>query len=196
MRTMQRPRAPRPPGRLLRCAGVTLVELMVVLLVAAILLGLAVPAMQGIMSDNQLLSLTDGLAGSLNLARSEAAKLGGVVSLTSGISGGSTDWGSSGWVMKDPAGNVIRSGNNVPTGYTLLSSTTFGAGTGLQFDATGRIVGSTSGAFVLCQGGGPWGGGAARMITVTASGRVRVAQNDSSGHPLDDSGNPIPSCTP
>jgi hypothetical protein len=34
------------------------------------------------------------------------------------------------------------------------------------------------------------------MITVAPSGRIRIAQNDSSGQPIDDGGNPITSCTP
>jgi type IV fimbrial biogenesis protein FimT len=198
MRAMSRARFPHPGPRP-RCAGVTLVELMVVMLIAAILMGLAVPAMQAMMSDNQLLALTDGLAGSLNLARSEAAKLGGVVSLSSSVSGGSTDWGTSGWVMKDPSNTTLRTGNKLPSGFTLASSATFGGAAGLQFDSTGRVIpvgGVSTGAFVICQGGGPWGGGAARMITVAPSGRIRIAQNDSSGQPIDDGGNPITSCTP
>jgi type IV fimbrial biogenesis protein FimT len=139
MRAMSRARFPHPGPRP-RCAGVTLVELMVVMLIAAILMGLAVPAMQAMMSDNQLLALTDGLAGSLNLARSEAAKLGGVVSLSSSVSGGSTDWGTSGWVMKDPSNTTLRTGNKLPSGFTLASSATFGGAAGLQFDSTGRVI--------------------------------------------------------
>jgi type IV fimbrial biogenesis protein FimT len=199
MRAMPRVRCFRPQSRL-RCAGVTLVELMIVLLVGAILMGLAIPSMQRMLSDNQLLALTDGLAGSLNLARSEAGRLGGVVSLSSGIIGGSADWGTSGWIMKDPAGATIRSGNNAPNGFTLRSSVVFATTAGLQFDSTGHVVpvgGISSGVFVVCQGGGPWvAGGAARMITVAPSGRIHIAQNDGAGQPLDDGGVAITSCTP
>jgi len=185
---LQRPRA---------AAGFTLVELMIVVLVGAILLGLAVPAMQGLLASNQLLSLTDGFASSLSLARSEAAKVGANVTLATT---GGTNWGSAtpAWTMTwtDSSGNVntIRTGAALPANYAMHSGNSIAGA--LAFDSTGRIVGGASGVFVICQGGGPWGGGAAKMITVAASGRVRVAQNDSSGQPINDAGTAVTTCTP
>jgi type IV fimbrial biogenesis protein FimT len=179
-------------------AGFTLVELLVVLLIGAILVGLGVPAMQNIIADNQLNAVTDNFASALNSARSEAGKLGANVRLTA--TAGAKDWGTGGWTMNvvNPDGSLgalLRLGSPFPPAY-WLNSTFSGS---LTFDSTGRLVGRTAGEFVICQGGGPspWGGtGAARMITVMASGRVRIAQNDASGQPIDDNNSSIPGCSP
>jgi len=196
----------RPSGHA-RARGFTLIELMVVVLVGAILLGLAVPAMQNLIYSNQILSATDNFAGALNLARSEAIKLGVPVALTSG--GAGQNW-SGGWTMfVDTDGNgtqatvlaaplppesTVRTGAAQPNGYTLMASSSLGGL--IQFDANGRLLNATSGQFVVCQGGGP-PSGSARMITIKATGRIRIAANDASGEPMyDDSTTAITSCTP
>jgi type IV fimbrial biogenesis protein FimT len=192
-------------------AGFTLIELLVVVLVAAILLGLGVPALKNLVAASQLDGTTDSFASALNMARSEAGKLGAPVALKSTSAG--QDW-STGWTMfVDSDGNgvqatvlpapappeaTLRVGTALPAGYTLKSSAGF---PGLiSFDATGRISTGAAGVgvFLICQAGGPWAGGAARMITVLPSGRIRIAQNDpSTGVPVNDPGNPaVTSCTP
>jgi len=178
-------------------AGFTLVELLVVLLVGAILLGVGIPAMQSLIADNQLNALTDGFATALNTARSEAAKLGTNVGLNT-LGSPATNWGA-GWTMTVPStGTTLRNGAPVPSNYSLNSTANL---TGpLLFDSTGRIYnGVTVGTveFVICQGQGPSTGGAARMISVAPSGRVRIATNNSSGWPIDNTtGNPINNCSP
>jgi type IV fimbrial biogenesis protein FimT len=201
------PRPARPPS-LRRARGMTLVELMVVILVAAILLGLAVPAMRNLLYSNQILASTDNFAGALNLARSEAIKQGVPIALVS--SSGTNDW-SGGWTMfVDSDGNgtqstvlappappelTVRVGAAQPGGYTLMANSTLGGL--LQFDSNGRLLNAGSARFVVCQGGGPWGGGLARMVTIKATGRVRISANDASGHPLyDDSATALTGCTP
>jgi len=169
--------------------GFTLVELLVVVLIAAILMGIAVPAMQTMVADNQVNAVTDDLAGALNLARSEAGRLNATVTLAPKAA-----WGSS-WTVVAPTGGgggtTLRTGAAVPNGYSL--SSTFSTA-GVSFDGTGRSS-SGVGQFVICQGGGPFAGGSgsARLITVTASGRIRVAQN-SSGVPVQDNGQPLTGC--
>jgi prepilin-type N-terminal cleavage/methylation domain-containing protein len=186
----------QPPGS----TGFTLVELLVVLLIGAILLGLGVPAMQSLIASNQLAAVTDDFASALNMARSEAGKLGTNVILTAS----GTNWGA-GWTMTvtttsatsgTSTTTTLRTGAPVPPAYSLKSSSAFSGG--LSFDSTGRLAGGIpDGVFVICQGSGPWAGGAARMISVTGSGRVRIAQNDASGTPIDmTTGSPITTCTP
>lgn len=61
--------------------GVTLIELMVTLSVAAILLSLAIPSFQQIAATNRVAGLTNELTATLNLARSEAVKRGTTVTV-------------------------------------------------------------------------------------------------------------------
>jgi|SRR5882757_3262598 len=176
-------------------AGFTLVELLVVLLLGAILVGLGVPAMQNMIAANQLNAMADGFASALNSARSEAGKLGANVILTATPAG--VDWGA-GWTMTvttvDPiTGNLttstLRTGAPVPAPYTFKSGPTFAGSPGISFDPTGRLTGAAGpDGFILCQGGGPAAGGASRLIAVAVSGRVRIAQNNASGVPIGDTG--------
>jgi len=168
-------------------AGFTLIELMVVTLIAAILLAVGVPALQSLLASNQLNALTDTLVSALNEARSEAGKLGTAVQLNA--TSNNTNWGSQGWTLQahevsSGTWNTLRTGAALPAGYTLYSD----AASSMSFDATGRVVGG-AGKFLICQNNGPANGGRAQMILVAASGRVRIAQNDASGYPLDPSNN-------
>jgi type IV fimbrial biogenesis protein FimT len=171
--------------------GFTMIELLVVVVIAAVLMGIAVPALQNLVSANQLTALTDGFATALNEARSEAAKLGVPVAVAASTG---TNW-NAGWTMTVTGGGAtLRNGAQVPTGYSLSPNNSFS--NGVTFDSTGRLLpGAPAGEFMFCQGGGPSSGGKALMIMVAASGRVRIAQNDSSGNPIDTTQSPAASVT-
>jgi type IV fimbrial biogenesis protein FimT len=174
-------------------AGLTLVELMVVLAIAAILAAIAMPSLRKFLTANQLTTMTDTLASTLNEARSEAGKLGTNVTLN--VNSGGKNWGSQGWTMSSSVG-TLRNVAPAPSGFQIFSNQPFKGG--VTFDSTGQVVSSNGqpGEIVICQGGGPSNGGAAQMIMVAVSGRVRIAQNDSSGNPIDVNGNSVTACQP
>ncbi len=172
-----------------KTGGFTLMELLVVLTIAAILMAVAAPALQNLVTSSQLTAVTDDFVATLNLARSEAGRTGANVSVSTT---GGADWGGSGWSVTNGA-QTLRQAAPLPAGYSLKTNDPFDNGP-VIFDSTGRVVGG-AGKFLLCQGGGPANGGAAKLITIAASGRVRIAQNyNSAGWPLDDSGNPVQPC--
>jgi type IV fimbrial biogenesis protein FimT len=184
------------------------VEVMVVLAIAAILIAVAMPSLQTLFAANQVTSAADTFVTALNEARSEAAKLGVPVALTTS---GGVNWGT-GWTMfvdtngngaqdstnaaLNPPETTLRTAKALPTAYTLNSSAPF---SGLiSFDSTGRLFsgGGAAAQFVLCQNNNLTAGAGARLITVTPSGRVRIVLPNSSGNLIDDGGNTVASCSP
>ena len=181
--------------------GVTLVELMIVIAIAAILLGLAVPNMQEFYVSNRLGSTANEFMAALSTARNEAMRRGVPVTLRS--TAGSQNW-SNGWTLcidsnaTTPAGtcaagatNTLRTGNTLSAPLTLYSNGTFSAA--VTFDANGRGVNTPAnaattypGIFVVCHGGAfsQSGRSRSRATLVNAVGRIRAG--------LDANGNGIP----
>jgi type IV fimbrial biogenesis protein FimT len=88
--------------------GFTLVELMVVLVIAAILLGLGVPGFRNLIQSQRLTTTVNDLFAAINLTRAEAIKRGQRVDLTP-LDG--KDW-SKGWAV------YVDSPVNNPDGTT------------------------------------------------------------------------------
>ncbi|MBV8208893.1 MAG: GspH/FimT family pseudopilin [Burkholderiaceae bacterium] len=188
-------------------AGFTLVELLVVIAIGAILAAIAVPSLRNLVAANQLAAATDTLAAALYEARSEAGKLGVPVALAA--TGGNWNLGWTSFVDTDgdgilqtgqgsPPEVLLRTGGALPASLTMNSKGAAAAAFAnvFWFDPSGRLLTkgppAATAEFLFCQGGGPANGGAARMITISASGRVRTAKNNSSGVPLDDGGIQVP----
>ena len=68
-----------------RIAGFTLIELLVVVVVVGIGFSLAVPSFQGMLARNRIATQTNDLLLAISLARSEASRVGGIVSLQAEI---------------------------------------------------------------------------------------------------------------
>jgi type IV fimbrial biogenesis protein FimT len=182
-----------------RTHGFSLIELLVVLALAAILLLLAVPGMRGFLAGVRLDAATTDFAGALALARSEAIRRGGRVALRNTAGGG--NWGG-GWQafvdsdsdgVPDASETVLRRQAALPTPLTLYANANYTNYIAFKADGTVNNVGS----FIFCHDGVlvDAGQSRSRALIVSWAGRVRLAQDsDGDGLPEKDSGE-ITSCT-
>jgi len=182
--------------------GFTLVELMVVVAIAAIILGLAVPNFREFIARNRLDGAAHELMATLQFARSEAQRRGAQVTLRLAGTAGSKDWGS-GWAMfvdtdrdgaLDVGEEVIRQGMALTAPLTLIGSSGFD--TFIAFNRDGRLTNAGGGYFVLCQDGALTedGQSRSRAVLINGAGRVRMATRNSSNVPVTDTG-AVTSCT-
>jgi type IV fimbrial biogenesis protein FimT len=125
-----------------RTRGFTLIELMVTLAVLVILLGLGVPSFRAFIGSQKVKSGTYELMTSLVLARSEAVKRNGNVTVTPTSS---TDW-SSGWKV-GITGVVLHKqeaiGALTVTTYTDSTCTTTGTVASIVYNSSGRAAASS-----------------------------------------------------
>jgi type IV fimbrial biogenesis protein FimT len=153
--------------------GFTLVELMVTIAVVAILLSVALPAMQSFLQNDRQLTQANTLWMSLNLARSEARKQDVSVSVCPSNDGltcsGSASW-AQGWIVLSTAPGTTAPAMTIPamaTGSTLTEATPLAT---VIFFSNGMT--SSAAAFTLCD---RRGAAQARSIEVTLAGRVAAA---------------------
>lgn len=166
--------------------GWTLLEMLVVLGIAAALAVLAVPGLRQFAIVARLDSAADGFMTALHLARSEAIQRNARVILRNLAGGG--NWGS-GWVMCvdanannlcDAAETVLRRGETLAAPLSLYANVNYT--NFIRFYPDGQVKAST-GSFVLCHDGVLVEGGVSRSrgLIVSAGGRVRYAP-DSNGN--------------
>jgi type IV fimbrial biogenesis protein FimT len=170
-----------------RQLGLTLVETMATLAVAAILLTAAVPPMQDFITRNRMSAEVNTFVASTYLARSEAVKrLQNVFlcSSDSSLSGcsDSKDW-ESGWIVfvdNDNSGGfstgdtILQRNAPLPGRFKIQGNQTFFA-----YDATGKLVNPlTNGHNEFCDTGKVAN---TREVYWSNEGRVRVDQLSSTG---------------
>ena len=190
-----------------RNRGFTLIELMVVLAIAAILLTVGVPSFRDLMIKNRLSGQIQEFYNAINFARSEAIKRGNFVSICkssdgSTCGGSNVSW-SSGWIIfanddndSPAARDNINSTNEesllrifpaLPNGYTLNANTNFA--NYITFDRLGMA--NNSGTFVFCRGNDK---AKARAIVLTRTRQRIATDTDKNGIPNKDNGADITSC--
>jgi type IV fimbrial biogenesis protein FimT len=137
---MNRPSRPSrrisPPPR--RTHGFSLIELMVVIAIAAIISGLAAPSFSRMLNSNRIQTAASALQGDLSYARTEAVKRGSWVAMCPSSNAtsnsptcDSTNTWQNGWItFADTSGNgvygsgdtLLKVRDKLPGGSTIVAS--------------------------------------------------------------------------
>lgn len=162
-----------------REAGVTLIEMMIVIAIAAILLATAAPSFQTMVIKSNVESLQDDFANAVITARTEAASRGQEVRVCPLAGCASTDW-SAGWILETDT-DVLASFPN-ETGYPATVHDTAGATEStIAFNAQGYNANETRYIFAAC---GPDENTpkVVKGVTVEFSGRAYHTSGNSNKH--------------
>lgn len=144
--------------------GVSMVELMVVVAIAATLAGLAAPSFRSLIADQRVKAAAGELHAALILARSEAMKRGVSVTLSPKSSG----W-VDGWQIANPTvANVLLEDHPALSGITIAFTPT--AATNVVYQSSGRINPNSVVGFTVTNGGTA----TKRCITIDLTGRPVV----------------------
>lgn len=160
--------------------GLTLIELMVVVTIAAILAGIAAPSFSNLINSTRMASTMSQLTSDLNRARSEAIKRNRRVLVcvrgTDTACGAGTNW-QNGWLVcydenQDGACDATSAANPNPivVHQTLNANLTLTAlAASLYFNPSGTQ--GAGGATTLTLAGS-WAGAVAKVATIAATGNI------------------------
>ena len=149
--------------------GMTLIEVMIVIAIAAILLATAAPSFQRMVVKSNIESLVDGFATAVITARTEAASRGREVSVCANTACSSVDW-SGGWLIMDSNGTALATFNNAESYPISLKTEGDVDATSITFNAQGYNRDQVRYIFSACS---PTGGvDVVRGVTVEFSGRA------------------------
>lgn len=171
-----------------RTAGMTMVELLTTLAIAAMLAMIAAPSFRALQLDSRRTVAVNGFLHTLFLARGEAIKRGQIVAVCRSGDGQrcdyrDADW-SAGWIVfvngnrddppeRDPAEELIFSATGWAGGSITSNRRSYSFRPATQ--------GVVNGTIVFCD---PRGSAHARAIIISHTGRPRVARLDADGKPL------------
>ena len=135
--------------------GLTVIELLVAMAIAAVLLTYAIPAFNDFSDQRRMASSTNMFIAGVNYARSEAARLGTTVTLqTVDAASGANEWGPGFCVTANDPGNCDNPLNTFEPD-TLLTLDGVDGLDGLDrlsFDSRGMLIGDIDGAIEVCGG--------------------------------------------
>lgn len=122
--------------------GFTLIELVIVLVLAAVLVTLAVPSFQIMLANAQIRTATQALYDGLQLARVEAIRRNERVIFTLGT--------GSDWTVTVETGPVVLQTRSSSEGTRQATvAVTPGGATRVTFDSLGRVVANTGGSATI-----------------------------------------------
>lgn len=163
-------------GRSFKLRGFTLLELMVVVAIAAVLLAIGLPSFQNTLRSNRLATTSNQFTAAIAMARSEAIKstlAAGMCPSANGTACGN-DWNAGWLVWSDPNRNgVLEAGETVISYFANSGAISVTVGVKpLRFDARG-VPSTAAGAMVLASNPCPAGQQLRNTITMTSTGQVR-----------------------
>lgn len=160
-------------------SGFTIVELLVAMAVAAVLLGMALPAFDTFIEQRTMAARGNDFISAVNLARSEAVNRGAVVSIQAINAGDNTDeWGAGFCVVVGTPGNcpndpavMLRQFDATDAATMNGTAALNGVGT-LSFNGRGLMTLGGQGTIELCAAGVNPG----REIALNTIGRAASAE--------------------
>lgn len=171
--------------------GFTLIELIITIALVAVILGLGVPSLTGMLRDNAIVAITNELVADLQFARSEAIKRNQPVSIcranTAQTACVADALWENGWLVfpesvtvngqLDAGETIIRTHNGVTEGGATIRvpSTAVNLAGAVVFQTDGVPMNgagaSLRGNLRICDGGDL---GSARAVAISRSGNVRA----------------------
>lgn len=167
-----------------RNAGFSIVELMVILLIAGILMAIGIPSYQAMIQNHRLITATNALFMAVNLTRSEAIHRGVRVDMVP--AGDGTKW-TNGWVIfvdennnqrPDKNETVIYSHGELHRDVRITPSFTDSKVQYIAYNGTGR---TRTNANSQTSQSGNWlleAGPKSRKVVINFLGRARVCDPD------------------
>jgi type IV fimbrial biogenesis protein FimT len=151
--------------------GFTLIELMVALSIAAIMMVFALPAFNDFTAQRRMTANVNSMIAAINYARSEATRLGGVVTVQASNGGAAgNEWGPGFCVTPADPGDCAASIQTFDMGGTITFDSQGGQDS-MSFNSRGLLLG-TADTIELC--GADADDDPGRSIDISAIGRASI----------------------
>ena len=160
--------------------GFTVVELLIAMAVAAVLLGLALPAFDTFIEQRSMTARVNGFISAVNLARSEAVTRGGAVSIQAVNAGDNgNEWGPGYCVVVGTPGNCPNDPAVLIRQFDDAGDATMDATGGLNglstltFNGRGLMTLGAPGTIEICEAGVARG----REVAINTIGRASSVED-------------------